>query len=78
MFAIFADHAMAGAMLMFNTGPEHGEGIGDYRGDPLYHASLASSEYQALIACSGFRVIQHAMNDAEAGGRTVWLCQRDD
>jgi SAM-dependent methyltransferase len=75
MFAIFAEHASTGTLLMFNTGPEHGEGIGDYKGDPLYHASLSLAEYKALIAGIGFRVIQHAVNDAEAGGRTVWLCQ---
>jgi SAM-dependent methyltransferase len=75
MFAIFAGHASVGTLLMFNTGPEHGEGIGDYRGDPLYHASLAATEYETLIARSGFRVVQHIANDAEAGGRTVWLCQ---
>jgi len=45
MFAVFAMHASPRAMLMFNTGPQHGEAIGDYRGDPLYHASLALAEY---------------------------------
>jgi SAM-dependent methyltransferase len=76
MFAIFAAHATAGTLLMFNTGPQHGEGIGEYRGDPLYHASLSPAEYDALTACFGFRVLQHVANDTEAGGRTVWLCQR--
>ena len=75
MFAIFAEHASTGALLMFNAGPEHGEGVGDYRGDPLYHASLSATEYEALIARFGFRVVQHIANDAEAGGRTVWLCR---
>jgi trans-aconitate methyltransferase len=75
MFAIFADHASAGSVLMFNAGPAHGEAIGEYRGDPLYHASLSATEYEALIARAGFRVVQHAINDAEAGGRTAWLCQ---
>lgn len=75
MFAVFAGHARAGTLLMFNTGPQHGEGIGEYRGDPVYHASLAPAEYQALAARFGFRVLQNATNDALAGGRTVWLCQ---
>ena len=77
MFAVFAAHASIGTMLMFNTGPQHGEGIGEYRGDPLYHASLSPDEYETLLARFGFRVLQHVANDAEAGGRTVWLCQRD-
>jgi 2-polyprenyl-3-methyl-5-hydroxy-6-metoxy-1,4-benzoquinol methylase len=75
MFAVFTEHALPGAMLMFNTGPNHGEAIGSYRGDPLYHASLSADEYLALIARSGFEVIEHAVNDVRAGGRTVWLCR---
>lgn len=78
MFAIFADHAAAGTVLMFNTGPQHGEAIGEYKGDPLYHASLAPAEYEELIARFGFHVLQHPQNDPHAGGRTVWLCQRND
>jgi len=50
MFAIFADDARAGTVLMFNTGPGHGEGVGEYRGDPLYHASLSPAEYKVLAA----------------------------
>jgi SAM-dependent methyltransferase len=74
MFAVFAAHASPGAVLMFNGGPMHGEGIGSYRGDPLYHASLAPAEYEALISRSGFRVVEHVLNDPQAGGRSVWLC----
>jgi hypothetical protein len=76
MFPIFAEHASVGTVLMFNTGPQHGEGVGKYRGDPLYHASLSPTEYEALTGRFGFHVIQQATNDAAAGGRTVWLCQR--
>jgi SAM-dependent methyltransferase len=78
MFAIFAEHAYIGTVLMFNTGPQLGESVGEYRGDPLYHASLSPTEYEALIARFGFRVLEHATNDAQAGGRTVWLCQRNE
>src|SRR5262245_25625403 len=66
MFAIFADHASVGTVLMFNTGPQQGEALGEYRGDPLYHASLSSTEYEALTGRSGFDVVQHATNDATA------------
>lgn len=79
MFAVFAQHASANALLMFNAGPQHGEGIGNYRGDPLYHASLAPDEYEVLINRFGFEVIEHAANDKRAGGRTAWLCRsRED
>jgi predicted TPR repeat methyltransferase len=75
MFPIFAAHASTGAVLMFNTGPQHGEGVGEYNGDPLYHASLSATEYETLIDRFGFDVIEHMTNDAAAGGRTVWLCR---
>jgi hypothetical protein len=74
MFAVFEKHAAAAALLMFNTGPAHGEAVGHYGGDPLYHASLAPAEYKTLIRHSGFDVLEHAKNDVRAGGRTVWLC----
>jgi hypothetical protein len=54
---------------MFNGGPQHGEAIGSYRGDPLYHASLAPAEYAALIGAIGFEVIDHATNDRRADAR---------
>jgi trans-aconitate methyltransferase len=76
MFRVFAEHAAPGAMLMFNAGPAHGEAIGDYRGDPLYHASLARAEYEDLINRFGFELVDHAVNDPRAGGRTAWLCRR--
>ena len=74
MFAVFGEHSSADAVLMLNTGPGHGEGVGSYRGDPLYHASLAPAEYVTLVNGIGFEVIERAANDARAGGRTVWLC----
>jgi trans-aconitate methyltransferase len=76
MFVVFANHSAVGTVLMFNTGPQHGEVVGDYKGEPLYHASLSPAEYEALLARFGFRVILHTANDAEAGGRTIWLCQK--
>src|SRR6201995_5723936 len=46
MFRIFAEHSARDAILMFNAGFSHGEAMGSYRGDPLYHASLDPSEYE--------------------------------
>lgn len=73
MFPRFAEHALPGARLLFNTGPENGEAIGRFAGQDLYHASLSADEYYHLLQQSGFEVIQHVVEDAEAGGRTVWL-----
>jgi SAM-dependent methyltransferase len=75
LFDVFAAHAAASALLMFNSGPTHGEAIGSYRGDPLYHASLAAAEYEDLLAQSGFDVLAHLVDDRQAGGRTVWLAR---
>ncbi len=40
MFLVFRAHAAPGAALLFTSGPSHGEAIGAYGGEPLYHASL--------------------------------------
>ncbi len=77
MFSIFDCHAAEDAVLMFNAGPAHGEAIGTYRGDSLFHASLAPGEYQSLLLRHGFAILDHAVNDPRAGGRTVWLCRRN-
>jgi predicted TPR repeat methyltransferase len=76
MFAVFATHSADTVILMFNTGPVHGEAVGAYRGDPLYHASLDATEYGRLLAANGFEVIDHVIEDPKAGGRTVWLARR--
>ena len=76
MFDVFAAHAAAGAVLMFNTGPAAGEATGCYRGDPLYHASLDAAAYEALLAQAGFGVVAHVVEDWDSGGgRTVWLAR---
>lgn len=75
MFQVFAKHSGRAAVLMFNAGPAHGEGIGSYRGDPLYHASLDPAEYQRLLDEIGFDIEAHAIEDREAGGRTAWLAR---
>jgi SAM-dependent methyltransferase len=75
MFPIFAAHSAAGGTLMFNAGFSHGEGLGSYRGDPLYHASLDPSEYEALLAGIGFELIAHSIDDPAKGGRIFWLAR---
>jgi SAM-dependent methyltransferase len=73
MFAVFKDHAAPRAALMFTSGPAHGEAIGTYRGEPLYHASLDSAEYRALLDANGFDVVSHVVGDPACGHHTVWL-----
>ena len=76
MFRQFAQFAQQGTVLMFSSGPSHGEAIGDLFGDALYHASLAPEEYQALLKQSGFKVIKMVAEDVECTGHTVWLTQK--
>jgi SAM-dependent methyltransferase len=73
MFRIFAAHAAADGIIMFNAGFAQSEAVGSYRGDPLYHASLDPSEYEALMTGAGFELIEHSINDPAKGGRIFWL-----
>jgi trans-aconitate methyltransferase len=73
MFPRFASHAQPGAPLMFTSGTSQGEAIGSYRGEPLYHASLDTLEYQELLAANGFSVQRYVPNDPDCWGHTVWL-----
>lgn len=76
MFAQFARHAKLGTVLMFTSGPAHGEAIGELFGEPLYHASLAPEEYRHLLAQYGFEVLNMVVEDPECTGHTVWLTQK--
>jgi SAM-dependent methyltransferase len=75
MFPIFAEHAAPGAMLMFTSGPRHGEAIGTFEGEPLYHASLDPAEYCALLGDNGFDIVDYVAEDPACGGHTIWLCR---
>jgi len=75
MFPIFRAHAASGAALMLTSGPRDGEAIGRYQGEPLYHASLDSAVYEALLHANGFEVVLHMVEDPTCGGHTIWLAQ---
>jgi SAM-dependent methyltransferase len=75
MFPIFRAHAGQGASLIFTTGPEHGEALGTFAGETLYHASLSPEEYRGLLTENGFEVVAHRVNDPDCGGHTIWLAR---
>ncbi len=77
MFPVFRRHAARGTVLMFTSGTSHGEIVGSYRGEPLYHASLAADEYEGLLDRNGFRIVAHVADDPDCGGHTVWLTQAE-
>jgi len=76
MFKQFFQFAEQGTMLMFTSGPEHGESIGEIFGDALYHASLSPDEYQQLLKNHGFKVVKMIAEDPDCAGHTVWLAQK--
>jgi SAM-dependent methyltransferase len=75
MFSSFKAHAAPHAALMFNSGSVHGEAIGEFQGEPLYHGSLDTAEYRSLLEQNGFAVVSHVVEDPSSGGHTVWLAQ---
>ncbi len=76
MFEVFAAHAAPRGVLMFTSGPAHGEAIAEFEGDPVYHASLDPDEYRRHLDVAGFAVISHVAQDPHCQGHTVWLAQR--
>ena len=78
MFPIFAAHLQPGGVLMFTSGPDHGEVLSSFAGEPLYHASLDPAEYRALLQHNGFQVAAHVAADPSCGNHTIWLAQLDN
>ena len=75
MFPIFRSHAASMAALMFTSGSSHGEAIGTYQGEPLYHGSLDEAEYRSLLNQNGFDVVSYVAEDPNSGRHTIWLAQ---
>lgn len=76
MFPIFAKHLMKNAVLIFTSGPEHGEAYGKVNEDVVYHASFSTDEYHQMLKENGFSVLDHQVNDPDCGGHTVWTVQK--
>ncbi|CAA9543212.1 MAG: SAM-dependent methyltransferase [uncultured Sphingosinicella sp.] len=76
MFPRFATHAASGAALMFTSGPQHGEAIGDWQGEPLYHASLDPDEYRGLLHTNDFGVVSFQAGEPATYGPSVWIARK--
>jgi trans-aconitate methyltransferase len=76
MFPRFAAHAAPGAPLLFAAGPQHGEALGEWQSEPLYHASLAPDEYRRLLDENGFDLILFRPGEPVAPGPSVWLARK--
>ena len=75
MFAVFARHSHPGSVLMFTSGPADGIAMGQFEGEPLFHASLAPEEYRAKLTAIGFTVLEMKAEDPDCGGHTIWLAK---
>ena len=75
MFLNFRRYARPKTALMFTSGPSHGEAIGSYKDESLYHGSLGGAEYRSLLHENGFEVLSHVVEDPNCGHHTVWLAQ---
>lgn len=75
MFAIFKRHLKPDGILLFTSGTERGEVWSMNGGENLFHASLATAEYQTLLLENEFKVLRHKINDPDCGGANVWMAQ---
>jgi 2-polyprenyl-3-methyl-5-hydroxy-6-metoxy-1,4-benzoquinol methylase len=75
MFSVFKDHLNPNGILLFTSGVERGEAWGIVGGENLFHASLDTAEYQALLQSNQFEVLTHKINDPDCGGANVWMVQ---
>ncbi|WP_425098813.1 class I SAM-dependent DNA methyltransferase [Tropicibacter sp. S64] len=71
-----AAHLDAGGRLLVTVGPEAGEVLGHVNGAPVYHASLAQAEYEAILSQAGCETEAFVPNDAESHGHTLLLARR--
>ena len=75
MFPIFRKHLEPGGALVFTSGNEKGEAIGDMNGNPLFHASFSPAEYRALLEANGMEAMEFLSSEASGVDRNVWLCR---
>ncbi|MNR11595.1 dTDP-3-amino-3,4,6-trideoxy-alpha-D-glucopyranose [compost metagenome] len=75
MFKIFKNHLNPDGILLFTSGTERGEACGENGGENLFHASLDTAEYRALLEANKFVVLKHQVKDPDCGGANVWLAQ---
>ncbi|MEM8726396.1 MAG: class I SAM-dependent methyltransferase [Pseudomonadota bacterium] len=76
IFPRFARFVRPGGRLLFTSGPKPGVTMGDWEGEPLFHASLSQDEYKSLLDAAGFELVEVKTSDPMTGGATVWLAQR--
>jgi 2-polyprenyl-3-methyl-5-hydroxy-6-metoxy-1,4-benzoquinol methylase len=75
MFSVFRRHINPDGILLFTSGTERGEAWGMNGGENLFHASLDTAEYHALLQSNQLEILKHRINDPDCGGANVWMAQ---
>jgi len=78
MFEVFARHLAPGGVVMFTTGTDDGEALGQVGDSVVYHASLSPERYRELLAAQGLEVIRHIIEDPDCADHTVWLARKQN
>lgn len=71
-----AAHLAPGAPLMFTAGPAAGIAMGEWEGEPLFHASLSREEYASLLARERCAIEGFWPGEPVGVGPTVYLARR--
>lgn len=76
VLGLLREHMKEGAALLLTVGPEAGE-VGGWVGEePVYHASLAPTEYEAILNGLGVEIVEFVAEDPRCDGHTVLLARR--
>jgi ubiquinone/menaquinone biosynthesis C-methylase UbiE len=71
-----ARHVAPGGSLLVTVGPAEGEVWGQVGREPVYHASLASIEYERILGAAGLKVEAFVPNDPSCAGHTILFAVR--
>lgn len=75
LFGLLKAHLNFEGVLMFTSGNKAGEVWSVNGGENLFHASLNTEQYRALLLQNGFEIVSHVKDDPKCGGATVWLAK---
>lgn len=70
---VILDHLAPGGNMMLTVGDAEGEVAGTVAGEPVYHGSLDTTEYRAILHRAGFAEVIYTPNDPTVLGRYVLL-----
>jgi SAM-dependent methyltransferase len=73
---VLAVHMSPGAALMLTVGPKAGEVAGHVGDDAVYHASLAPTEYAAILKDLGLSILQFVKEDPQCELHTILLARK--